>query len=289
LAGNLERAKSGISKQLGRQPGGVFTERILANLLAEHGQEWGLAKSPSTRAFIKFLVEKLDLKVVELRTEQYGRVVRYAWGDYSPYLMALSLKPHGYLSHGTGVFLHGLNDQLPKTIYVNQEQSAKPPGSGLTQERLSLAFSRRQRTSRYIYAFGGYRAVLLSGKQTGALGVEKLRGPQREELPVTGLARTLIDIVVRPAYAGGILQVLEAYRGAKGRVDAGDIVRTLDQLHYVYPYHQAIGFMMEHSGFPEKDWRKLLALGTQFDFYLLHGMKSPKLNKRWRLFIPDGV
>lgn len=289
MASSLERAKSKIRAELGRRKGGVFTEASLSGLLVEHAREWELAKRISTKVFIEFLVEEIGLKPIELRAEQYGRVVRYGWGEYSPYLMALSLRPRGYLSHGTAVFLNGLNDQLPKTIYVNKEQSEKPRGSGLSQERLTLAFSRRQRVSRYIYAFGAYRAVLLSGKQTGATGVVKLNGPQREELPVTSLARTLVDIVVRPAYAGGVVQVLEAYRGAKGRVDGAEIVEMLRKLNYVYPYHQAIGFLMERAGFPESEWKKLLELGTRLDFYLLHGMRRPKHDKKWRLFIPEGV
>jgi predicted transcriptional regulator of viral defense system len=203
--------------------------------------------------------------------------------------MGLSLRPRSYLSHGTAVFLHGLNDQIPKTIYVNQEQSKKSGSGRLSQERLTLAFSRRQRTSKYVYGFDGYRAVLLSGKQTGALGVAKLGGPQRETLPVTGLARTLIDIAVRPAYAGGIVQVMEAYRGARGRVGGAEMVRMLRKLDYVYPYHQAIGFLMERAGYPEGEWEKLRRLGTRFDFYLLHGMRNAKRDEKWRLFFPEGL
>ena len=217
---SLGRARTPIGEVLRQQPGGVFTEADLYALRSEHGEEWGLAKRVTAGAFITFLIESLGLQVVQLKSEDYGQVTRYAWGEYSPFRMALSLRPRGYLSHGTAVLLHGLNDQLPKTIHVNQEQSAKPRGGGLTQERLTAAFSRRQRTSNYIYAFGTHRAVILSGKQTGAWGVSPLEDLQGDALPVTGIARTLVDIAVRPAYAGGIQQVLEAYRGAHGRVRA---------------------------------------------------------------------
>lgn len=289
MASSLEQAKGKIQAHLESARGGVFTEADLSGMLMEHRRKWGLEKRISTRAFIGFLLEDLGLRKVELRAEQYRRVVRFAWGDFSPYLMALSLRPRSYLSHGTAVFLHGLNDQLPKTIYVNQEQSEKARSGRLSQERLTLAFSRRQRTSKYIYGFDGYRAVLLSGKQTGALGVADLRGPRRETLPVTGLARTLIDIVVRPAYAGGIMQVMEAYRGARGRVGGAEIVRMLRKLDYVYPYHQAVGFLMERAGYPEVEWEKLRRLATRFDFYLLHGMRNAKRDEKWRLFFPEGL
>lgn len=289
MASKLERAKPKIRALFDSIRGGVFTDPDLLEVLKKHRREWDLGIRVSGPTFSRFLVEQVGLRIVELRAEHYRPIERFAWREFSPYLMALSLRPRSYLSHGTAVFLHGLNDQLPKTIYVNQEQSEKPRGVGLSQERLTLAFSRRQRTSKYVYAFDGYRAVLLSGKQTGALGVVNRKGPQREMLPVTGVARTLVDIVVRPAYGGGIVQVLEAYRGAKGKVGGAELARTLRRLDYVYPYHQAIGFLMERAGYPEAEWEKLRRLGTRFDFYLLHGMKSPKRDEKWRLFFPEGV
>jgi hypothetical protein len=289
MASRLERAKPEIQALMDSIRGGVFTAADLLEILKKNRRRWGLGVRVSGVAFSEFLVEQLGLRTVELRAEQYRPLERFGWREFSPYLMALSIRSRSYLSHGTAVFLLGLNDQIPKTVYVNQEQSEKPRGKGLTQERLTQAFSRRQRTSKYVYAFDGYRAVLLSGKQTGAFGVTTRRGPQREPLPVTGIARTLVDIAVRPAYAGGIVQVLEAYRGAKGRVKGADLVRVLRRLDYVYPYHQAIGFLMERAGHPEEEWDKLWRLGTKFDFYLLYGMKNPQRDEKWRLFFPEGL
>lgn len=286
----LERASGKIRDHLAADRGGAFREADLASMLLHYKAEWGIKGRPSSRTFLAFLLEQVGLREVELRSDQYRPLTRFAFGDYSPYRMALSIRPRSYLSHGTAVFLHGLNDQLPKTIYVNQEQSKKPQRSGeLSQDRITQAFSRHQRTSSYIYVFDSYRAVLLSGKQTGDLGVVQAKGPRGEDLRVTNLARTLVDAVVRPAYAGGIFQVLEAYRGARNRVAGEDIVAMLMGLDYLYPYHQAIGFLMERAGYPEKQWGKLRQLGTAFDFYLLHGIKKPHLDEKWRLFVPEGI
>jgi predicted transcriptional regulator of viral defense system len=288
MLNKLERAKVMIRGYLDSYPGGVFTDADVLKILNGNRRKWDLGTSVSDQAFSRFLVEQLGLRVVDLLSEEYRSLQRYGWQDFSPYLMALSIRPRAYLSHGTAVFLHGLNDQIPKTIYVNQEQSEKPRGGGLTQENLNLAFSRRQRTSRHIYSFDSYRAVLLSGKYTAAYGVVARRGPKREELPVTNIARTLVDIAVRPAYAGGIVQVLEAFRGARGRVKGIDLVRVLRRLNHVYPYHQAIGFLMERAGHPAEEWQKLRHLGAKYDFYLLHGMRGAVYDPKWRLFFPEG-
>ncbi len=288
MASKLEKAMDKLRAYLASVRGGVFTDSDLSAALLAHREEWGLAKRLSASAFVDYLVSEVGLRRAELRSEDYNPIERFVWGEYSPCLLSLSLRPRAYLTHGTAVFLHGLNDQLPKTIYANKEQSEKPGGGKLTQERLALAFSRHQRTSKFIYSFDGYRFVLLSGKQTGGLGVAEIKGPQREALQVTSIARTLIDIVVRPAYAGGVVQVLEAYRGARGQVDAGEVVQLLQKLDYVYPYHQAIGFFMERAGYAALEIEKLRQLGTRFDFFLTHGMRKTTLDKKWRLFVPEG-
>ena len=89
---------------------------------------------------------------------------------------------------------------------------------------------------------------------TDRLGVEKIRSAKRELLEVTDLERTLIDITVRPNYAGGAKAVLSAYRQARGRISVDKLLTFLKRFDYVYPYHQAIGFYLEKSSYPQSDW-----------------------------------
>jgi len=153
-----------------------------------------------------------------------------------------------------------------------------------------MAFSRQQRTSSYVLPLGDFRVSLLSGKQTGRLEVGELPDPEGEVmLPVTKLERTLIDIAVRPGYAGGIVHVLDAYRGAVNRARVPVIVATLKKLAYVYPYHQSVGYLLERAGFEPRKLAPLQALGLEHDFYLVHGMRDREHDPKWRLFFPKGL
>jgi len=276
-----------LTKILQESPPFVFTVRGLQQYLSQLKEKKLLPRSINFSTFQKSFLNLEGVKTEIINCPNYQKEeVRYIWGQPSVFDIALSLRPKAYLSHGTAVFLHGLNDQIPKTVFVNQEQSKKESASksSLTQQSLDQAFSSvKQRRSRMIYEYGETKITILNGKQTNQLEVGTIDG-----MPTTKLERTLIDIVVRPDYAGGVYQILEAYKGAKGKASTNVLVATLKKLQYLYPYHQAIGFYMERAGWEEKQYSRLLKLGLEFDFYLTYGMKKKEYDAKWRLFYLEG-
>jgi hypothetical protein len=77
----------------------------------------------------------------------------------------------------------------------------------------------------------------------------------------TSIERTLIDLTVRPACAGGVEHVLAAYRRARGRVCVRKLLAALRALDYVYPFHQAVAFYVQLAGYPESEYN-LLCVGS---------------------------
>jgi hypothetical protein len=288
--GRLQIARADILKVFDIDSRRVFWAEDLATILEKNRAFWRLSSRTGVKQFIQFLMEKGELheETISPINHDIASIQRYIWKQADPLEIALSLKRNAYLCHGTAVAIHALNDQIPARVFVNKEQSPKPSSGELTQAGINRAFANKQRETRLIYRFDDTEVAIVWGKNTGNLGVLEIQYGGAK-LRVTSIERTLIDIAVRPAYAGGPLQVLAAYRGALERVSAGELIAILRKLEYTYPFHQAIGFYMERAGYPESKYNRLKDLGFHYDFYLAYGVKDPEYIPEWRLYVPRGL
>jgi predicted transcriptional regulator of viral defense system len=267
----------------------VFSPAEIVSLLTQLRAEYPFPRSLSERKLQRTLVDDGILREISLTATYSFEGKRYHFGAFSEYELALSLKPGAYLSHGTAAQLHGLIDNDSTTIYINKEQSPKSSKGTLTQVGIDQAFAAKQRTSAYTITHQQTKIVLLSGKHSGRLGVTKIPGSQGEQLELTDLERTLIDLAVRPTYAGGAQVVANAYRNAQPMASISRLAKILHDLNYVYPYHQVVGFYLQNAGCPLSALQPLRDPGLHFDFYLEHAMKRTRFDSTWRLHVPEDL
>lgn len=275
----------------------VFTRTALALILEEELMRGSLPPRTSLNAFINALEEHGQLRLQEVpavwdrevneEEPRYPPFRRYMWGAPSPLEVALSLRPRSYLSHASAMRANGLDPNSDRSTYVNSEQSPKQRSSGVLQQAaIDRAFQNLPRKSKYIFRYKGTEIVMVSGKNTNRLGVVEIEVEAGIRCSVTQLERTLIDIAVRPSYAGGVQAVLDAFKQALPRVSVGTLEKTLRELDYVYPYHQSIGFYLERAGATPEQTAPFRAFGLAHDFYLAHRMENPVRNADWRVYHP---
>lgn len=285
----IKIAKADIVKSFQALPEKILRRTDIDSILQENREFWRLRQTMTVAEFLKFLLADTKLEKASFDFPN-RKIIRYVWGKASLYELLMSLEPGCYLSHYSAMFFHGLTIKVPKTIYVNHEQRAKSRGEGsLRQDRVDMAMKRSPRISKNFTEYENRRVYLLNGKYTDNLGVVEMEGPEGETIRVTDVERTLIDATVRPVYAGGVYEVLNAYKIARGKVSVNKLAATLKKLDYIYPYHQVAGFYLERSGvYKESSIALLRKLDFKYDFYLMHDMKEMAYSERWRLHFPKG-
>ena len=284
----LEIAKKDIVGTFESDPRRVFRRRDIEQILAQERGFWRLAQSTTFSAFVDFLAQKTPLHEVRFDLP-YKPTLRYVWGDAPLFEIVQSLRPEGYFCHYTAVFLHGFTNQIPKRIYLNDEQQNRGGGGELTQVGIDRAFRGKCRTSNNIASFRDYSICVVNGQNTNCLGVENVEAMDGSHVRVTTVERTLIDIAVRPIYSGGVHEVLNAYASARDHVSVNRLGAMLKRLNFTYPYHQAIGFYLERAGCSPEQLDLLKRFELNFDFYLAHSMGETEYVEQWRLFVPKGL
>ena len=285
----FEIAKKDIFKAFEDENQKVFMLLEISRILMENHDFWRLPIKMTARKFIGELIKYKKMKKSEFKFPS-TKIVRYSWGEVKPMHLFQSIQRDAYFSHYSAMYLHDLTLQIPKSVYVNYEQTPKPKNKGsLVQENINRAFAGKQRTTNNIAEYEDYKIHLLSGKSTDNLGVIEIESSEKQKMRVTNVERTLIDIAVRPAYAGGVFQVLEAFKMAKDKVSINKLGGMLKKLDYTYPYHQAIGLYLEKSGVYKESQRNLMRkFDIKYDFYLTHKIKEKEYSDKWKIYYPKG-
>jgi len=281
-------------KMLFERKQSVYRRGELLELILNERSTLGIPANLRESKILSALHQRTLLKEVDLhpltepknRAGTYKTVSRFTWGSPSAHEIALSFRSGSYISHGTAASLHGLLKE-DGSIYVNKEQSTKTAKtSTLSQVGINRAFANRSRESNYRYGYGKHSIVLLNGKNTNKLAVENLHTAEHADIASTTLERTLVDIVVRPAYAGGPQNVLDAFRRARGRLDIAQLFVIWKQLGYTYPYHQALGFYLNRAAYPSTDVDVFRSLPNEYDFYLANQIANKQYDSAWRIHYP---
>jgi hypothetical protein len=273
-----------IKADIESMPPQAWSCKDIQKLLAEKREVWNAPQYLTPGLLIAFLLDNDLAQKIEIRSKEYGVKNRYITGNLTLLPFACSFYKRSYVSHATALYVHNL---VPEgRIYVNHEQSPKKTTSRLSQVRIDQAFKNHPRRSSYEFRTETHIFVFLNGKNTGDAGVVEIVDPSGQSIRCTSLERTLIDCVVRPQYVEGIATLARVLPKAIDRISTQELVSLLAQTKYVYPYHQALGFLLKRAGMSPTQLEPLRRFPRRFKFYLDYGMKRSLYDPEWQIYYP---
>jgi len=286
----FDRAKATIEQYFDKSSRKAFTKNALEKIFHKQRTYWGIPETKRGINFIAYLKQQSWIHIWKFYIRSSNdEITIYSWKTSDELTVISGLKNKAYFTHYSAMFIHSLTEQIPKTYYLNFEHSGPMAkrDSRLAQEAIDKAFSKEQRKAGEQYRFNRINIILLNGQYTNRLGVTDYREGQLC-YSYTDLPRTLIDITIRPTYAGGVFEVLKAYENARNKLNFIVLQKYLDELDFIYPYHQAVGFYMDKTGYPESALA-LFEKKIELNFYLTYNMKNPQFDSRWKLYYPRGL
>lgn len=236
-------------------------------------------------------LEKTSLIVREYATDSDGsrQNLYFIEGrEIDIFDIAITRSRTSYFSHFSALFINNLTLQIPKQIYLSAERtntSYRNSPDTLNQTTIDEAFKKTARVTNNKRHYKDNTINFLQGQGYNKLGIV----PFREKYLVSDIERTLIDVSVRPFYAGGVTQVLEAYERAKGMLDVDKMYSYYRKMKFIYPYHQAIGFYLEKAGYSEEKQNLFKQESIRFSFYLTYNISRKSFSKKWSLYYPTGL
>lgn len=270
-----------IPRHLSTLPSKVFSEAELSRVIYDFARAINDPLHTSPEDYIEYLVKYNKLRHIQIKGTQ-NTFERYLIGSPSIEEIGVSLKPEAYISHLTAAYIHGLVKYNPPVIYISVEASKRSKQEmRLKQEAIDAAFQKQQRHSAAQFDWDGNRFLLLTSQYTDRKGITK------NKYPVTNIERTLLDMTVRPLYGGGADTILQAYRNAVGKLDVKCLIKMLEEINFIYPYHQSVGLYLSMSGYDEKELNYLKSKPMPYRFYLEYGMTNPKYSNEWNIYYPE--
>lgn len=211
-----------ISKNL---PHVSSKQQLLDEILSLKENKW-VPKYMSPEETVKNILSE---KIIEksLLKGKTNHIERFATGEYTTIELAITLLNRSWFSHYSAFEIHRLVENNLSKIYITQEQSPKVfQNMDLVHDVVEKVFEKEQRPLTQISKFKNKEYCLLKGKYSNRLGVMHLNY-NNIEISITDVERTLIDCVVRPAYAGDVKTIIEAFQNARGKADIAKMYNYL--------------------------------------------------------------
>ena len=204
---------------------------------------------------------------------------------------------NSYFAHYTALSLNQLTVNQSNTIYLKKETKLPPLSkeTSVDQKTIDIVFSKPMRKSREITEIYWnntlYRIIYLEGyilpKDNNDILFKDIN------IRYSGIERTLIDCVIRPAYSGGISSVLEAFRAAKETLDITKMATLINELNHFYPYERNIALYMKFSNFSEEQIQLFLSkvkkIEVNYNFYLDYQMLKKRFDSDLKIYYPYDI
>lgn len=162
--------------------------------------------------------------------------------------IAMNLASPAAISHWSAMNHHGLNEQIPRTIFVlTTTENSVPRKRGIKRKD---GFYRGYRSGNATYRFIQVKPEYFFGTEEILIG--------NTWVSITDQERTLLDGLCRPQYCGGFAEALYAFNAVGDGLNIKRIVNHALRLNVAIA--KRLGWVLEYWGYDSSKFSELLEL-----------------------------
>jgi len=201
------------------------------------------------------------------------------------------LVKHHFISHYSAMYYYKLTYNEPKNFYITQEVFNPPYKKELSQEDIFRGMTKKYKETNVFASNKEFKIYKIHGIKTNNFGLKRIKINNFSTL-ISSIERLMLEMIIRPNLCGGINEVINAYKvicsDHKNEINVEKIKILMRKMNLKYPYHQAIGFLLEQFNC---NYKKLYTPDTFNNYFFLFKTQTNELNnlivnKKWKIYIP---
>ena len=234
--------------------------------------------SDGQNAILKALLEHTKLQRVRMPFP-YRTDTRFTWDEVPTYELIQSLSSRRIFQSLHRHALARPNRSASKNDLFQRGATSVCRRRKAIARRHRPAFRGKCRTSNNVITFRDLRICRLNGGNTHQLGVVDFKTENGEKIRITDVDARSSMLSCAPSTPAASAKS----QGHSALLRTGSVKKLaeyLRKLNFTYPYHQAIGFYLEHAGNYKASQIKLMQrFPIEYDFYLNYQLKNPAHNE----------
>jgi hypothetical protein len=233
-------------------------------------------------SFLQFLIEKeiIYIHTIIFPSKTYTRYSIKKEIDI--FAFVYTFETRAFFSMTTALYLQGLSAYKSNNIFLSVEQSDKQHtfSADLSQASIDSAFvSGKSRYPSAIVSYEDYNIIIASPKHTDDVGVIIHNGYR-----MSSIDRALVELIINVQYVRNLDQLIEIFRPIKEKLNIDNILHILDRYNLIYPYYQAVGFILNQLGFDINQLKSFSDKISGYDFYIERGKDHYDYNSYWKMY-----
>lgn len=215
-------------------------------------------------------------------------------GDPDVFDIALGLRKDSYITGYKLISMMGWTDYMPKVIHVNWVRGTLRNNrtDEIDNRVVQKTAFKPKRKSKVAFRYDDYEIILLSGQFFPRSHERYFQSPKSLPLPTYSKIPVpeylALDALINYHYFGGAESVWKLFKDRARYLDLKLLRRFYRELKFVYPYANAIGYLLESAGVDRQElgyWENKVDKTIQFHLFM-GDQERRILNPKWNLYVP---